>query len=255
MQRNLQKIRQKTLPKSPKDVSEIVKSFSSDFVKKHYGTTLRESDEKKTEFFKHAFQCDEYAFCIYASDDIIHAINKEILVKKRQYFMDETFKVCPMGIFEQLLIIHVNFLGQILPFIYVLMDKRTETAYRAVFRYINENIQPLDCEYMMTDYERAMRNAIQQVLPDIQLFGCHFHFAQAMKRNARKYPGMLNTLKCEDDAKKIYRTLLCLPLLPANAITDVFNATAVEALQKYPNKFNGFLRYIKRQWLKRVRFF
>lgn len=244
-----------TLPKSPKDVPEILRASSNEFVKKNYGTTLRQNKDEKSDFFRHAFQSNEYAFCIYASNDIINAINQEILPENRQYFMDGTFKVCPMGIFQQLLIVHVNFLGQIVPFMYVLMSNRTETAYRAVFQFMHENIQPLNCEYMVTDYERAMRNALAAVLPGIKLFGCHFHFAQALKRNSKKHLGMLNALKCEADAKKIYRTLLCLPLLPADAIVDVFNATAAEALQQYPNKFNGFLRYIKQQWLTRVRCF
>lgn len=44
-------------------------------------------------FFKHAIQSEDYAMCIFASQDIINAININIEVKDRQLFMDGTFEV------------------------------------------------------------------------------------------------------------------------------------------------------------------
>lgn len=93
MQRNLCNIRAKALPSSPKSVEEILKSYDSEFVRQHYGLTLRDGENVKTMFFNHAFQCDEYSYCIFASQDIINAIKTNIDVKDRKYFMDGTFKV------------------------------------------------------------------------------------------------------------------------------------------------------------------
>lgn len=99
MQRNLTKIRAKALPSSPNNADEITKIFKSEFVRKHYGETLRKNEEEKTMFFKHATQSEEYAMCIFAAQDIINAINVNIEVQDRQLFMDGTFKVreifCP----------------------------------------------------------------------------------------------------------------------------------------------------------------
>lgn len=93
MQRNLTKIRAKALPSSPNNADEITKIFESEFVRKHYGETLRKNEEEKTMFFKHATQSEDYAMCIFASQDIINAINVNIEVQDRQLFMDGTFKV------------------------------------------------------------------------------------------------------------------------------------------------------------------
>lgn len=93
MQRSLCNIRAKALPSSPKSANEILKINENDFVRQNYGLTLRDNEAEKTMFFKHAFQYDEYAFCLFASQDIVNAIKDTIDVKNRQYFMDGTFKV------------------------------------------------------------------------------------------------------------------------------------------------------------------
>lgn len=93
MQRSLCNIRAKALPSSPKSANDIVKIYENDFVRQNYGLTLRDTEAEKTMFFKHAFQNNDYAFCLFTSQDIVNAIKKNIEVENRQYFMDGTFKV------------------------------------------------------------------------------------------------------------------------------------------------------------------
>lgn len=131
------------------------------------------------------------------------------------------------------------------------MSKRTELAYTAVFKYIHDSVLTLKCRFVMTDYEVAMRNALRSVV-EVDMHACHFHYAQALNRKAKKFPGLIQLIYHDTQALALYRKLLCLPLLPADRIVDTFNAIALVATNQFPNKFNDFLRYIQRQWLTRV---
>lgn len=114
MVRQLHKIRANTLPSSPKNIAEVLKVYKTPYVIENYGLTLRDDANVRTMFFNHAYENDDFAYCVFASLDIVTAIKTNIQnVKDRQFFIDGTFKVCPIGIFNQLLIVHINFMGQV----------------------------------------------------------------------------------------------------------------------------------------------
>lgn len=110
--RNLIKKYSKKFPESPKSIEDIIAYFAHPSVSSTTGQTKRKPGEKTTEFFKHAYQCDEYAFCIFASDDVIEII-ETISVERRMYFADGTFKICPYGEFKQVLLLSVDICGQV----------------------------------------------------------------------------------------------------------------------------------------------
>lgn len=60
-------------------------------------------------FFKHAYECKEFAYGIFASDKSIDLMKTHIPPIKRKLLIDATFKVCPDSIFKQLLIIYVEY--------------------------------------------------------------------------------------------------------------------------------------------------
>lgn len=98
------------------------------------------------------------------------------------------------------------------------MSRRTEVAYVAALKYINENVMPLECYMIMTDFELALRNAFKSLVPNALVRLCWFHFTQACKRVARKLEELFQLIK-GDDGKAIHHRLLALPLLPADKIT------------------------------------
>lgn len=103
--RTMYKARNKSLPKAPKTVEDIQEAFKLDFVMEKYGTTQRTKEHEKRPFFKHAYECEEYAFCVFASDDVINAITENVPENKRRIYADGTFKITPYGIFKQILIV------------------------------------------------------------------------------------------------------------------------------------------------------
>lgn len=134
------------------------------------------------------------------------------------------------------------------------MTNKSQAAYEAVLGYINTNILDLTCEWFMTDYEQSLRNAIVKIIPTVQLTACWFHFCQAVKRNVRKHSCIIEFIRKNDDAKRLYYMLLCLPLLPPVNIASEFNSIKQKFKELNPSIFDQFMAYFENQWLKKVCF-
>lgn len=78
-----------------------------------YGMTYRKNAKNETQFFKYAFECNEYSFCVFASDDVINSILSNFDVSIRKIYADVTFKICPIGIFTQALIVFGEIFGYV----------------------------------------------------------------------------------------------------------------------------------------------
>lgn len=110
--RGLTKKYAKRFPESPKNVDEIIEYFAHSSIASTTGQTLRGENERTTSFFKHAYQCDDFSYCVFASDDVIEIINT-IQPDKRMLFCDGTFHIVPHGAFSQLLILSADICGQV----------------------------------------------------------------------------------------------------------------------------------------------
>lgn len=91
--RTLQKIKSTTIPKAPQNAAEITNAFNVEAVREKFGRTIRSDEEKRTEFFKGAVEHDNYSFCVFASEEIIQAIESQIPEQQRKLFTDGTFGV------------------------------------------------------------------------------------------------------------------------------------------------------------------
>lgn len=106
--RTLQKIRSKTIPKAPKNAQEITDAFNIEAVYEKFGKTIRTNENERSEFFKGAIEHENYSFCVFASNDIVNAIQKEVPESTRKLFADGTF-----GVSKIHLSTHLNFLSRI----------------------------------------------------------------------------------------------------------------------------------------------
>lgn len=97
-----------------------------------------------------------------------------------------------------------------------------------------------------------MRNALTTVFPQTQLRSCWFHFCQAVKRHASQIEGFLIAARKNTETAKVYYQMLCLPLLPAQHILEVFKMLRMEAKTIHGNLFDKFMDYVEHQWMKKV---
>lgn len=83
---------------------------------KNYGMSLQnETDDDalpSLDFYKRAYKCKGFSYVVFASQNIVNSI-KQLPQNKQKFLMDATFKVCPYGIYNQLLVIHIEHLGEV----------------------------------------------------------------------------------------------------------------------------------------------
>lgn len=110
----------------------------------------------------------------------------------------------------------------------------------------------------ITDYETALRNALNKVYPATKLTGCWFHYCQALRRFvAKKDSQLLQYMQYNSaDARQIFHYFMALPLLPATSIYDIFEdlKKKVKEFDK-ENRFSTFIKYFEKQWMLKVRIF
>lgn len=97
---------------------------------------------------------------------------------------------------------------QLIPIAYFLMERRTTAAYKAAFEAYNEVFGDLKPTSVMSDYEESLRSAVNATWPTAHLYGCWFHYAQAVLRKAVKL-GLTHGEYAEG-----IQTAMTLPLLP-----------------------------------------
>ncbi len=63
---------------------------------------------------------------------------------------------------------------QVFPVAYAVMTSKSETAYQAIFERLKE--LGLDPKFVCTDWEKAEQNGWKLAFPNVELWGCLFHY-------------------------------------------------------------------------------
>lgn len=134
------------------------------------------------------------------------------------------------------------------------MTRRTKIAYVGGLKFAHENLIELNGCGIIIDFESAMRAALKIVVPNLQVYGCWFHFVQALRRKLASMNELNDLVRTNKDAKSIFRKFQCLALLPVDTIFRAYVWLLREALNvhKLP-EFSPFIDYFKNQWLNRVK--
>lgn len=133
------------------------------------------------------------------------------------------------------------------------MNRRTTEAYEAVYDFVNSKVLELaGAKLFITDYELAMRNALKKKYPIAKFTACHFHFAQAVRKNAMSINGFMKFIEQNDLAKRTYYKLIYLPLLPPGQIDIIFNTVITDDVEAIGDaKFDKLFKYYRRQWMRK----
>lgn len=108
VKRSLYRAMSKVLPKNAPDVKSILTAYEDENFMKMYG----KSNSGKP-FFRCGYSCEQFSYCVFASEEIINEYQTAIPVERRHFLMDATFKICPFGNFTQILIIYVAYLEKV----------------------------------------------------------------------------------------------------------------------------------------------
>lgn len=73
---------------------------------------------------------------------------------------------------------------------------------------------------IMSDFELPARNACKEIWSDIHVFGCNFHYAQALRRKAKSIPQLSRLLMQNRNASIVLKMFMRLSLLPVNRVQN-----------------------------------
>lgn len=167
--------------------------------------------------------------------------------------MDGTFNITPRGAFQQVLIIYAQFLLKTFPLVFIVMSKRTTVAYKAALQYVHEHLISLNGRGFIIDFEKAMRLALIQIVPGINVLGCWFHYCQCLRRKMASLKNLNDLIRdtSKPEPKDLFCRFQCSALLPENDIEPAFLNLCREAL-KLSRYFNEFIDYFNDEWIRRV---
>jgi len=174
-------------------------------------------------------------------------------LQENAWFVDATFSIVPSAYYQLLTILTFNIQAQTyVPSAFILMSGKHENCYLAAFSALNVVCRGLKLlikpKYIMTDFEKGLRNALEWIYPEAQLLGCYFHFCRCLWFYAAK-----NGLKSQSriiTTKKIISLLKILPHLDEKDRKEVFEEIK-ESFKNTEKSFKDFLEYYKKNWLTR----
>ncbi|CAG8736097.1 11310_t:CDS:2, partial [Dentiscutata heterogama] len=177
--------------------------------------------------------------------------NIQHLSNSLYWMMDGTFKTVPT-IFHQLYTIHAPVgtgdNSRVLPLVYVLMTKKSEFLYRALFQdlieFAKENNILLSPTAILTDFELAAINASRIEFPNINNKCCFFHLRQSGWRKIQENKLSTHYGLDEDFSIKL-RQLFALVFLPSNIIPAAFDALKEEM----PTKTKEVVKWFEENYI------
>lgn len=114
-----------------------------------------------------------------------------------------------------------------LPLVYALLSSKKQEQYEAVLRSVKEaaeayQIADFGPEKMMTDFEKGILNACEEVFPLVPVFCCFFHLKQSLYRKIQSC-GLQTTYNDPDKAIRVQTHMVAaLAYVPVDQVPRIF---------------------------------
>ena len=125
------------------------------------------------------------------------------------------------------------------------MTHKDEELYTAVVLKIQELLPQLQPTSMMSDWERASRNAFKHIYPGTRIYGCWFHYTRAIWKHIKKF-GLAPSYQNIPELAVSVRQIMTIPFLPCDLIYSTYSCLQVPKLHQIEKwKLDDFLIYFK----------
>lgn len=103
-----------------------------------------------------------------------------------------------------------------------------------------------------SDWEASLRSAIRATWAKIKIFGCRFHYAQAIRKKAATLK-LARLLKSSREASRAFEMFTKLCLLPQTSIEQGYqDLLSYIKTHRLETAFAPFVKYYQRQWVNRI---
>lgn len=165
------------------------------------------------------------------------------------WLVDGTFKSAP-ALFLQLFVIHGQRNNVTFPLVYCLLPNKTQATYIRMLTALKDLVPDLNPTTIMSDFERATLNAMEECFPEAERKGCFFHFAQCFHRNIQKRPDLLNLYTSDADFSLKIRHLVALAFLPPEDVVIAYQILLEdEFFEAHQLVLLDFLNYFEKTWV------
>ena len=172
----------------------------------------------------------------------------EILADSNKIDFDGTFYAVPKQ-FYQLWTLFITIERHTIPLIHCPFTNKDEELYTAVLFKIKALILQLQPTSTMSDWEIGPRNAFKNVYPGTRIYGCWFHYTQAIWKKIQKCK-LTSSYKRNPELATSIRKIMALPFLPSDLIVSTYTMLPIPTLVDIEMpKLEAFLRYFKKYWL------
>ncbi|KAJ8666371.1 hypothetical protein QAD02_008033 [Eretmocerus hayati] len=237
MRSNLKRWRLERFPPHPKTFKEFCEQ-----VREERYTSILKSMHAKLE--AHVIVDDDgEEYIIYYDRDFVQGVMRNT----KYFFLDGTFQCRPGRMKGIALIFNVMGvkLGRAAVMFEVLMSRRTQKAYEAVFKHIKGVCEFSELKDTMCDFEQPMRAAFSVYWPEVSVVGCNVHFDRAIYQKLKELKVDMN----KEDVKKYINWILALAFLPSDLIQETYDD--IKEGMPFPIRciLEKFLKYFERFWL------
>ncbi len=138
-----------------------------------------------------------------------------------------------------------------LPFVYVFLSSKEQVQYKTVLQAVKDAVAQYQLPHcvpqkIMTDFEKGIINAAQEVFPEIQVACCFFHLGQSVYRQVQD-KSLQQAYNDPDylSVKKFIHKLLALAYVPIARV----QATLEPLVQDAPKSIVPILDYFKKTYV------
>lgn len=111
VERTLRTRRKSKYGKPPVSPEEIAFEFEKADVLRDLGTSIQRD---KGQLYNTTQIKDDYSNCIFSSAKSISLVKEHLEVNERFFLMDATFRITPRGVFQQVLVIYIQFQSKVI---------------------------------------------------------------------------------------------------------------------------------------------
>ncbi|KAM7290418.1 uncharacterized protein ISCGN_027049 [Ixodes scapularis] len=192
------------------------------------------------------------------SERIIFTCNTDLcrLNTCETWLCDGTFKVSP-EMFYQHRVVHGLYKSRVLPLVYFLLPNKREATYKRATRMLLEAIDdatssPRQVHTVVMDLEKAEENAFRECIPDVEVHGCLFHFAQSIWYRIQE-PCIHTRLIHNSSYHLILKKFIALCFCDVFDVCDRYRMLARQLLDLFgrTEQHREFLDYFENTWVGR----
>ncbi|KAK3910275.1 Transposase for insertion sequence element IS905, partial [Frankliniella fusca] len=165
---------------------------------------------------------------------------------------DGTFRARPlMPASAQCFVLVTPWKNCVVPLGWVLMERKSQSAYSAVFRMLKHLCPQFDPDVIITDWEYAQQKAWQDAFPNAQIQGCLWHLCRAFIKKANKL-GIFRFRTALPSLTDYIRKACAICLLPVRYFKVGLGVLRDEALAEdvlLAFILREFFNYVENKWI------